>query len=93
LKPDPKSNNTSILGGCGIQFHQNKQKEFFEYTLVNLVRDWRTKWFYVGTVQHPLAVHSDTEPIVNDHWEKIPLSAEDLKKIKSFLEWINVLKQ
>jgi hypothetical protein len=27
LKPHPKSNNTSILGGCGIQFRQNKQKE------------------------------------------------------------------
>jgi hypothetical protein len=27
LKLHPKSNNTSILGGCGIQFRQNKQKE------------------------------------------------------------------
>jgi hypothetical protein len=44
-------------------------------------------------VQPPLAVHSDAELIINDHWEKIPLSAEDLKKIKPFLEWINVLKQ
>jgi hypothetical protein len=24
LKPHPKSNNTSILGGCGIQLCQNK---------------------------------------------------------------------
>jgi hypothetical protein len=39
LKPHPKSNNTSILGRCGIQFCQIKQKEFFEYTLVDLVRD------------------------------------------------------
>jgi hypothetical protein len=50
LKLHPKSNNTSVLGGCGIQFHQNKQKEFFEYTLVDLVKDWRTMWFYAGNV-------------------------------------------
>jgi hypothetical protein len=30
---------------------------------------------------------------MNDHWEKLPLSPEDLKKIKPFLEWIKVLKQ
>jgi hypothetical protein len=59
LKPHPKSNNTSILGGCGIQFRQNKQKELFEYTLVDLVRDWRTEWFYPGNVQPSLVVHSD----------------------------------
>jgi hypothetical protein len=39
LKPHPKSNNTSVLGGCGIQFRQNKQKEFFEYTPVDSVKD------------------------------------------------------
>jgi hypothetical protein len=39
LKPHPRSDNTSVLGGCGIQFHQNKQKEFFEYNLVDSVKD------------------------------------------------------
>jgi hypothetical protein len=35
----------------------------------------------------PLAVHSDASPIVNNRWEKLPLSLEDL------LERIKVLKQ
>jgi hypothetical protein len=39
LKPHPKSGSTSVLGGCGIQFHQSKQKEYFEYTLVDSVKD------------------------------------------------------
>jgi hypothetical protein len=30
LKLHPRSDNTSILGGCGIQFRQNKQKEYFD---------------------------------------------------------------
>jgi hypothetical protein len=39
LKPHPKFDSTSILGGCEIQFCQNKQKEYFEYTLINSVKD------------------------------------------------------
>jgi hypothetical protein len=38
-------------------------------------------------------VHSDAGPVVNDWWEKTPLAAEDLKKIKPFLDRIKVLKQ
>jgi hypothetical protein len=41
----------------------------------------------------PLAVHLDVGPVVNDRWEKLPLSPKGLKKIKPFLEQIKVLKQ
>jgi hypothetical protein len=40
-----------------------------------------------------LIVHSDAGLVENDRWEKMPLSLEDLKKIKPFLEQIKVLKQ
>jgi hypothetical protein len=40
-----------------------------------------------------LIVHSDVGPVVNDWWEKTPLTVEDLKKIKSFLDRIKILKQ
>jgi hypothetical protein len=40
----------------------------------------------------PLTVHSDAGPVVNDQWEKAPLMAEDLKKIKPLLEKIKILK-
>jgi hypothetical protein len=39
LKLHPKSDSTSVLGGCGIQFRQNKQKEYFEYTMVDSMKD------------------------------------------------------
>jgi hypothetical protein len=39
LKPHPWSDSTSVLGGCGIQFRQSKQKEFIEYNLVDSVKD------------------------------------------------------
>jgi hypothetical protein len=57
------------------------------------VKDWRTKWFYVGNMEPSLAVHSDVGSVPNDWWEKMPLTAEELRKIKPFLDRIKVFKQ
>jgi hypothetical protein len=40
-----------------------------------------------------LAVHLDAGPVPNDWWEKTPLTAEELRKIKPFLDRIKVFKQ
>jgi len=57
------------------------------------VKDWRTEWFYVGNMDPPLIVHSDVGPVLNDRWEKTPLTSEELQKIKPFLDRIKTLKQ
>jgi hypothetical protein len=57
------------------------------------VKEWRSKWFFTGNMFPALAVHSDSGPLVNDRWEKNPLSSEELKKIQLLLERIQVLKQ
>jgi hypothetical protein len=49
-------------------------------------------WFYAGNMSLPLAVYSDARTVVNNRWEKTPLTAEDLKKIKPLLEKIKTLK-
>jgi hypothetical protein len=41
----------------------------------------------------PLAMHFDVGPVLNDRWEKAPLMAEDLEKVKPLLEKIKTLKQ
>jgi hypothetical protein len=41
----------------------------------------------------PLAVHSNSGPVVYDRWEKAPLTSKELKKIKRLLEKIQTLKQ
>jgi hypothetical protein len=38
-------------------------------------------------------MHLDVGTVANDLWEKTPLTAEDLKKIKLFLDKIKILKQ
>jgi hypothetical protein len=81
------------LGGCGIQFRQGKKTLFFYYDLVDSVRDWRFEWFYTANMIPPLAVHSSSSPSVNDHWEKNPLTSDELQTIKPLLERIRTLKQ
>jgi hypothetical protein len=39
LKPHLRNGNTSPLGGRGIQFRQGKKNLFFDYDLVDSVRD------------------------------------------------------
>ena len=39
LKPQPRREDTNVLGGCGIQFRQGLKSKFFDYGLVDSVRD------------------------------------------------------
>jgi hypothetical protein len=93
LKPHPWSNNISPLGGYGIQFCQGKKNLFFDYDLVDSVKEWHSEWFYTRNMLPALVVHSDSGPVVNDRWEKNPLTSEELKKIQPLLERIRILKQ
>jgi hypothetical protein len=78
LKPHPRSDSTSSLGGCGIQFRQGKIALFFDYDLIDSIRNWRFEWFYVVNMIPPLAVYSSSGPLVNDRWEKNPLTNNEL---------------
>jgi hypothetical protein len=66
---------------------------FFNYDLVDSIKEWRSEWFYARNMNPPLVVHSNSCPMVNDRWEKAPLTSEELKKIKLLLEKIQTLKQ
>jgi hypothetical protein len=91
LKPHLRSDSTS-LGGCGIQFRQGKKGLFFDYDLVDSIKEWHSEWFYVGNMNPPLAVHSNSGPMVNNRWKKASLTGEELNKIKPLLEKIRTLK-
>jgi hypothetical protein len=93
LKPHPRSDNTSILGGCVIQFRQGRKREFFDYHLVDSVKEWHSELFYARILNPPLAVHSNASHVVNDRWEKLLLTSEELNKIKSLFKRIKTPKQ
>jgi hypothetical protein len=93
LKPHPRSDNISPLGGYGIQFRQGKKNLFFDYNLVDSVKEWRYEWFYARNMLPALSFQSESGSLVNDRWEKNLLSSEELKKIQLLLDRIRVLKQ
>ena len=93
LKRQPRRDDTHVLGGCGIQFRQGLKIKFFDYDLVDSMRDWRADWFYATNLIPPLSVHSGSGPSVNDQWEKIPLTLVELQAIHPFLERTSTLKQ
>jgi hypothetical protein len=92
LKLHPRSDSTSLLGGCGIQFRQGKKALFFIMILLILFGTG-SEWFYAANMIPPLVVHSISSPSVNDRWEKSPLTSDELQAIKPLLERIQTLKQ
>ena len=78
LKPQPRREDTNVLGGCGIQFRQGLKSKFFDYDLVDSVRDWRADWFYAANLIPSLSIHSGSGPSVNDRWEKNSLTPNEL---------------
>jgi hypothetical protein len=71
----------------------HRKNQFFDYDLVDSVRDWRADGFYATNMIPPLAVHSGSGPTVNDCWEMNLLMNYELQAIKPFLERIRTLKQ
>jgi hypothetical protein len=43
-----------------------RKNQFFDYDLVDSVRDWCADWFYATNTIPPLAVHYGSGPTIND---------------------------
>ncbi|XP_066329795.1 uncharacterized protein [Miscanthus floridulus] len=93
LKPQPRREETSVLGGCGIQFRQGLKIKFFDYDLVDSVKDWRAEWFYAANLIPSLVVHSGSGPVANDRWDKKLESPAEIQAIQPLLDRISTLKQ
>jgi hypothetical protein len=57
---------------------EGKKILFFGYDLVDSIWDWRSEWFYAVNMIPPLVVHSGFGATINDHWEKNPLTSDEL---------------
>jgi hypothetical protein len=67
------------------KFRQSHKNQFFDYSLVDSVRDWSANRFYATNMIPPLAVHSGFGPTINDRWEKNLLTSDELQALKPFL--------
>ena len=57
------------------------------------MRDWRADWFYATNLIPSLSVHSGSGPLVNDRWDKNPVSPAEVQAIQPLLNKISMLKQ
>ena len=59
-----------FLMAAGFKCHQGLKSKFFDYDLVDSMRDWRADWFYAANLIPSLTIHSRSSPVVNDRWDK-----------------------
>ena len=57
------------------------------------MRDWRADWFYAANLIPSLSVYSGSSPLVNDRWDKNPVSPAEVQAIQPLLNKISMLKQ
>ena len=57
------------------------------------MKDWHADWFYAANLIPSLSVHSGSGPLVNDRWDKNPVSPAEVQAIQPLLNRISMLKQ
>jgi hypothetical protein len=65
VKPQPSANDPRVVGGAGIQMHEDAAEQYLSYKRIDSNQDWKAKWFYI-TNHHPeLPKPSRKQP---KHW-------------------------
>jgi hypothetical protein len=44
VKPQPNANDPRVVGGAGIQMHEDTAKQYLAYKLIDSNQDWKSKW-------------------------------------------------
>jgi hypothetical protein len=52
LKSQSSANDPRVVGGAGIQMHEDTTEQYLSYKLIDSNQDWKSKWFYI-TNDHP----------------------------------------
>ena len=82
----------AFLAVAGFSFVRVSKLSFFDYDLVDSVKDWRAEWFYAANLIPSLVVHSGSGPMVNDRWDKKLESPTEIQVIQPLLDRISMLK-
>jgi hypothetical protein len=50
VKPQPSANDLRVVGGAGIQMHEDAADQYLSYKLIDSNQDWKAKWFVTPQV-------------------------------------------
>jgi hypothetical protein len=79
VKPQPSANNPRVVGGAGIQMHEDAAEQYLTYKLIDSNQDWKSKWFYI-TNHHPeLPKPSGKQPKHRPWWNSEPTMQEGIQ--------------
>jgi hypothetical protein len=82
VKPQPSANNPRVVGGAGIQMHEDAAEQYLAYKLINSNQDWKSKWFYI-TNHHPeLPKPSGKQPKHRPWWNSEPTMLAKIKALR-----------
>jgi hypothetical protein len=62
VKPQPSVNDPRVVGGAGIQMHEDAAEQYLAYKLVDSNQDWKSKWFYITNHHSELPKPSGKQP-------------------------------
>jgi hypothetical protein len=65
VKPQPSTNDPRVVGGDGIQMHEDAAKQYMVYKLIDSNQGWKSKWFYITNYHPELLKPSGKQP---KHW-------------------------
>jgi hypothetical protein len=92
LKPQPSANNPRVVGGAGIQMHEDAAEQYLSYKLIDSNQDWKAKWFYI-TNHHPeLPKPSEKQPKHWQWWNSEPTMQEGIQ-LPELLAKIKALRE
>jgi hypothetical protein len=92
MKPKSSANDPRVVGGAGIQMHEDAAEQYLAYKLIDSNQDWKSKWFYVTNHHLELPKPSGKQPKHRPWWNTEPRMQvgiqlpELLLKIKSLRE-------
>jgi hypothetical protein len=72
IKPQPSSDNPSVVGGAGIQLRQNAGDRYLSYKFPSNIPGWKSQWFYIENHPPQLLEKSGKPPILRSEWSKEP---------------------
>jgi hypothetical protein len=91
VKPQPTSDNPSVIGGAGIQLRQNAGDKYLAYKFPSNIPGWKSQWFYIVNQSPPLPKKSGNPPVLRAEWIMDAPSA-NMDQVEELLALIVVLK-
>jgi hypothetical protein len=92
VKPQPTSENPSLVGGAGIQLRQQAGDKYLVYKFLSNIPGWKNHWFYIKNHGPQLLEKSNRPPVVRPEWN-IELPRGDMDQVEELLDTIAAHKE